>query len=167
VFSEVGCVIREDLTRHLEYQAALVGGEAERSAVFAIRLQVFVVEQNVPPAEEWDEFDLTATHFLVRRLRLSASPVPEDIIGTARLIDMGKQIGKVGRVAILPEHRGRGAGSCLMYFVEGTARSHGFSRLALDAQCLAIPFYARLGYVAHGPVFLDADIEHRHMTKTL
>jgi predicted GNAT family N-acyltransferase len=27
----------------------------------------------------------------------------------------------------------------------------------------AIPFYERLGYVARGPVFLDAGIEHRWM----
>jgi predicted GNAT family N-acyltransferase len=109
---------------------------------------------------------VTATHFLVR-----ANPGlfdnPTGIIGTARLVDKDNGVGKVGRVAIAPEQRGKGVGALLMQFVEQTAREQGFSRLVLDAQIDAIPFYEKLGYLAEGDIFLDAGIEHRFMSKSL
>ena len=37
----------------------------------------------------------------------------------------------------------------------------------LDAQVPVIPFYERLGFVAEGPVFDDAGIPHRRMTRPL
>jgi predicted GNAT family N-acyltransferase len=40
-------------------------------------------------------------------------------------------------------------------------RAH--STLLLEAQVQVIPFYERLGFAAEGPVYLDADIEHRLM----
>ena len=150
----------------LEYMVTLVRTIEEREAVFAVRMIVFVEEQNVPPSEELDALDVTATHFLARRADLA----PDDmgaIIGTARLIDKGERKAKIGRVAVLREHRGRGVGALLMRAVEDTARAQGFTYLALDAQCYAIPFYEKLGYAAQGDVFLDCDIEHRYMSKSL
>ena len=47
------------------------------------------------------------------------------------------------------------------------ARSRGLRALALNAQLHAIGFYEQLGYRAHGPVFLDAGIEHRAMDREL
>jgi predicted GNAT family N-acyltransferase len=145
-----------------EYQAALVATAEERAAVFAIRMIVFVEEQAVPPEEELDALDLTALHFLVR-----TTAAPSEIVATARLIAKGADVGKVGRVAVLREHRGRGVGLLLMRFIEATARARSLHRLVLDAQCQVIPFYERLGYVAEGEVFLDANIEHRFMQKAI
>jgi predicted GNAT family N-acyltransferase len=149
-----------------EYQATLVTTSEEHAAVFALRMLVFVEEQAVPPEEELDALDLTALHFLVRRTEV-ASDDPAGIVATARLIDKGEGVGKVGRVAVLSAHRGRGVGLLLMRFVEETARARDFTRLVLDSQCQAIPFYERLGYVAEGEIFLDANIEHRFMHKSL
>ncbi len=149
-----------------EYQADLVRNAKEREAVFAIRMLVFVEEQAVPPEEELDALDVTATHFLVRQSGIATDDL-WGIIGTARLVDKGAGTGKVGRVAILREHRGRGAGALLMRYVEETAHAQNFTRLILDAQLYAIPFYAKLGYIAEGEIFLDSGIEHRLMTKTL
>ena len=148
------------------YQPALVITPEEREAVFSLRIRVFVHEQNVPQEEELDRYDITATHFLVR-----AIPDPPEvtlgIIGAARLVDYGDRIGKVGRVAVEKEYRGSGIGLMIMKFIEEHARGKGFQKLILDSQVYAIPFYARLGYVAEGDVFLDAGIEHRRMTKGL
>lgn len=147
-------------TEQTGYEAALVTTATEREAVFALRMVVFVEEQAVPPEEELDAYDLTATHFLLRR-----AGKPEEIVGTARLLDKGDGVGKVGRVAILQAERGKGLGAQLMRFVEETAQAQGYRHLHLDAQCYAIPFYEKLGYVAEGEVFLDAGIEHRFMRK--
>ncbi len=149
-----------------EYRAALVATPEERAAVFAIRMVVFVEEQGVPPEEELDALDVVATHFLVRHMALPVGD-PTDIVATARLVDKGGGVGKVGRVAVLRAHRGKGVGALLMRFIEETARAQGFHRLVLDAQLQAIPFYEQLGYVAEGEIFLDANIEHRFMQKTI
>ena len=148
------------------YITGLVQTNEEREAVFAVRMIVFVEEQQVPPEEELDVLDVTATHFLAR-LAEAAPNDAEAIVGTARLVDKGEGKGKIGRVAVLREHRGKGVGALLMRQAEQTARDQGFTYLALDAQCYAIPFYEKLGYVAQGDVFLDCAIEHRYMSKPL
>ena len=74
-------------------------------ACAAIRRKVFVEEQNVPEELELDELDATAVHLLATR---DGRPV-----GTARLLIDGNTA-KIGRVALLAEERGTGAGAALM-----------------------------------------------------
>ena len=114
-----------------DYLVAEVTTAAEREAVFLIRMVVFVEEQSVPPEEELDTYDLTAAHFLVRRTYARSDEL-EAIIATARLVDYGGGTGKVGRVAVLREHRGLGVGALLMRYVEATARNLGFTQLILE-----------------------------------
>ena len=148
----------------LPYEAAPVTTSAEREAVFAIRMTVFVEEQAVPPEEELDAYDAAAAHFLAC---LSGDPTSSGIVGTARLIDKGHGTGKIGRVAVLRAHRGRGVGALLMRRVEQAARILGYTELILEAQVHALPFYEKLGYAAEGGIFLDCNIEHRLMRKPL
>ncbi|MCC6728207.1 MAG: GNAT family N-acetyltransferase [Chthonomonadales bacterium] len=127
---------------------------AERQACIDVRMRVFVEEQGVPVGEEIDAQDEEADHFLVDE--------DDTVVGTARLVAVGAGVGKIGRVALLPEVRGRGIGRDLMWYVMG-AGFRRFAELILDAQLTAIRFYERLGFEAEGPVFLDAGIEHRRM----
>ena len=149
-----------------EYLIAEVRTPAERESVFAIRMLVFVEEQAVPADEELDIHDLTARHFLARWRSMPPTD-SENIVATARLVDKGRGIGKVGRVAVLLQHRGKGIGAALMRHVEQAAISSGFTQLTLEAQLYAIPFYAKLGYAAEGDIFLDCGIEHRLMRKEI
>jgi predicted GNAT family N-acyltransferase len=149
----------------LRYEAAPVTTSAEREAVFAIRMTVFVEEQAVPPEEELDSYDVIAAHFLARLT--GVDPHPSGIIGTARLVDKGHGVGKIGRVAVLREHRGRGVGAVLMRRVEEAAHAADYTELILEAQMHALPFYEKLGYIAEGEIFLDCNIEHRLMRKSL
>lgn len=148
----------------MQYQAAVVKTPEEIESIFDLRIRVFVEEQKVPEEEELDAYDKVATHFLIRSLAPLADE-PSCIVGTARLVDKGSSVGKVGRVAILPAYRGLGLGKQLMLCVEEFAQTHGFHKLVLDAQCYAIPFYEKVGYIVEGDVFLDAGIEHRRMWK--
>jgi predicted GNAT family N-acyltransferase len=145
------------------YEAAPVLTTAEREAVFAIRMTVFVEEQAVPAEEELDAYDVTAAHFLARRV----DPTVSEIVGTARLLDKGHGVGKIGRVAVLREYRGQGIGGLIMRRIEHEARSAGYTELILEAQVHALPFYEKLGYIAEGDIFLDCNIEHRLMRKSL
>ena len=123
----------------------------------AVRRVVFVQEQACPEEEEFDPWDAAATHFLVEW--------DGAFVGTARFFLPLPGVGKIGRVALLPGVRGRGWGHLLLRAVEAHAAALAVPELILDAQVYALPFYARLGYVAEGPEFLDAGIPHRRMRK--
>jgi predicted GNAT family N-acyltransferase len=130
-----------------------VTGE-DRDRCYLIRMEVFVEEQKVPPWEEMDDLDEEATHYLAEEDGRS--------VGTARLVDKGSGVGKIGRVAVLKEARGAGVGRDLMRTILDDTRGQ-FQSYVLDAQLQVIPFYERLGFVPEGEVFLDAGIEHRRM----
>jgi predicted GNAT family N-acyltransferase len=134
-----------------------IENDVERDACYQLRMAVFVEEQDVPPWEEMDAYDETAHHFA------AIDDVTGRVVGTARLVDKGDGIGKIGRVAVHKDYRGQGIGRDLMWYVMG-AGFRQFPTLALDAQVSVIPFYERLGFTAEGEVFLDAGIEHRLMT---
>ncbi|MDA0270110.1 MAG: GNAT family N-acetyltransferase [Chloroflexi bacterium] len=128
----------------------------------SVRMRVFVEEQGVPANEEVDRYDSVepgtpAVHVLARLDGVA--------VATARLL-LDVHAGEhphIGRVAVLAEHRGRHFGVAVMEALHAEARRRGSRGVTLAAQLHAIPFYERQGYVARGPVFLDAGIEHRDM----
>lgn len=127
-------------------------------ACAAIRRRVFIEEQNVPEELELDDLDATAVHLLATQ---DGRPV-----GTARLLVAG-EAAKIGRVAILPELRGTGAGAALMRAALDELRARGVRTAKLGAQTHAIGFYERLGFTAYGPEYDDAGIPHRDMSLAL
>lgn len=133
--------------------------DAAIAACFAVRRAVFIDEQNIPEAEEWDAHDATCTHFLAET---DSGP-----LGCARLIAMG-DTAKIGRVAVMEAARGTGLGRAIMLHVMASARAAGFSDAMLEAQLYVIPFYEGLGFVAEGPEYDDGSgILHRVMRCTL
>ena len=127
-------------------------------ACAAIRRRVFIEEQNVPEELELDDLDATAVHLLASR---DGRP-----IGTARLLIDG-ETAKIGRVALLPEARGTGAGAALMRAALDELRARGVRTAKLGAQTYAIGFYEKLGFTAYGPENDDAGIPHRDMSLAL
>jgi predicted GNAT family N-acyltransferase len=122
----------------------------------AIRLAVFVDEQRVPFEEELDEHDRDAFHVLAW---LEGQPV-----GTGRLVIEGES-GRIGRMAVLPAARGAGVGGAVLRALLAEAARRGLRSVHLAAQLHARPFYARFGFVAGGPRFLDAGIWHQRMER--
>lgn len=123
-----------------------------------IRSEVFLIEQNVPIIEEIDELDNEAIQFIAYN---------DDIpIGAARfrVVD-GK--GKVERVCVKFSYRKKGVGRLIMDKLEEYAKDNNINNIKLNAQLSALPFYEKLGYTAHGEIFLDANIEHKSMIKTI
>lgn len=124
----------------------------------AIRRIVFIEGQNVPEADEVDGKDSEAFHVLA---------FDEDAaVGTARILGYGTTA-KIGRVAVLAEHRGKGIGAALLQGAENAARRMGATRAILGSQTHAIGFYEILGYNAYGDIFDDAGIPHRMMEISL
>ncbi len=119
-----------------------------------IRGQVFIIEQQIDWAIEFDGLDDQCVLF--------NAYLDDTIVGAARLYK-----NKVGRVATLKEHRNKGVGKALMDAIEAYAKDHGIAKLTLNAQLYVKDFYLHLGYVPEGEIFQEADIDHVKMTKEL
>ncbi|MBT4205366.1 MAG: GNAT family N-acetyltransferase [Proteobacteria bacterium] len=119
------------------------------SLIKAIRIPVFVEEQNVPYDLDFDEFDPVASHWIA----YSKNIYP---VATVRLLADGH----VGRMAVLKEHRRQGIGRMLILAVLDFAHETKMSKIFLHAQLPARAFYERVGFVAYGNVFVDANIDH-------
>lgn len=124
------------------------------NAAFALRRQVFVLEQHVPPDEENDAYDLTATHFVALQ--------QGELVGTLRLLFLPEHV-KIGRVAVARPSRGQGIARQMIQEAMQHARSIGKDRFCLTAQSDKLGFYERLGFVAFGPEFMDGGMPHRAM----
>lgn len=143
------------------YEVKIVTNQNELDLAFAIRKLVFVDEQGVPAHLELDDQDEHSVHFIV------FDETTNEGVGAARLRTIESNIGKVERVCILKEHRGKNLGFLIMKAVEQYAFSKGLDKLKLHAQSYAIPFYEKISYSVTSPEFLDAGIPHRTMEKSL
>ncbi len=121
-----------------------------------VRETVFVLEQKVPIEEEWDDLDPRCRHVLARDRHHRP-------IGTGRLTPEHK----IGRMAVLPEWRGKGVGDAMLVALMDQARAQGWTEVKLNAQVSAERFYARHGFTAYGERFMEAGIEHQAMRRTL
>ncbi len=133
-------------------QVRLASWSEDRDALSLIRRRVFIEEQAVPEELEWEADDAHCLHAL-------AETSLGEPVGTARLLSSGK----IGRMAVLPQWRGRGIGSALLRLLIRTARKENLPTPYLDAQTQALAFYQKHGFEAFGEEFMDAGIPHRRM----
>ena len=133
--------------------------EATRAAHGETGRTVFIEEQQIPEAEEWDAEDATCLHLLAED---DTGP-----LGCARLIARGTTA-KIGRVAVMPRARGTGLGRRIMEAALEEARAAGFAEALLESQVSVIGFYETMGFVAEGPEYDDGSgILHRVMRRPL
>lgn len=125
---------------------------------YYIRDLVFTQEQGFPAEIDIDEYDKIAWQCILYK---DATPV-----GTARLIPQ-ENVGKIGRVAILKQHRGEGLGLVIMEALIKEAIRLEYKSLNLSAQVYAIPFYEKLGFEVLGDVYLEDGEPHINMIKPL
>ncbi len=123
----------------------------DRITLTGLRERVFIKEQRVPRDVEMDGADEGATHFLITENTVA--------LGCGRLLADGR----IGRMAVLAEHRGRGLGKALLDYIVAYARGHGYKRLYLHSQQHATAFYAAAGFEVNGPSFEEAGIPHEPM----
>lgn len=140
-------------------EVKIARSERERADAYDVRKKVFVDEQGVPISLEIDEFDKSASHFIVYD--------EQRPIGAGRIREIESGIAKVERVCVVKELRGKHLGNLIMHELERHAKSVGMTKIVLNAQSYAVPFYEKLGYTVTSPEFMDADIPHRAMEKEI
>lgn len=122
----------------------------------AIRYEVFVREQRVPPELEADSEDAQSLHAV-------AYDEHDTALGTGRLL----RDAHIGRMAVRAAYRGRGVGSRILMALVDEARARQYPEVVLSAQLHARAFYEAHGFVAQGPTYMEAGIEHVAMSKAL
>ncbi len=120
-----------------------------------IRFAVFVEEQRVPAELEMDDMDAQCLHALAFQ--------GTEAIGTGRLLPDGH----IGRMAVMKDWRGRGAGRALLRALVGAAHRRGDREVMLSAQVHALGFYRAEGFLPEGEVYEEAGIAHQAMRMRL
>ncbi len=120
-----------------------------------IRTQVFICEQGITEADEWDDQDVISQHFVIYD--------QDQPIATARLL----QNHSVGRVAVVKAYRGQGLGQMIMLEIISYAQKQRRSVLTLSSQVHAISFYEKLGFTVQGNSYDECGISHIEMTMNL
>ena len=151
------------------YTVRVAEDPADREACFAVRKEVFVVEQGVAQDIEYDAYDAVAVHVLAVREDGEPLGTGRLLYGEAAAAKTGGDatVGSLGRLAVARSARGLGVGAALVRAVEDAARARGLAAVDLHAQTHALGFYERLGYETYGPEFPDAGIPHRAMRRVL
>lgn len=125
-----------------------------------IRTRVFIEEQGVPTAMEWDTLDASATHAVAR----NTLGMP---LGTGRGFFNSAGEYRIGRMAVTAALRGQGIGRQLLDALMDAGREQGAQRVGLSAQTSALPFYLKAGFSKQGDVYDDAGIAHIEMTRSI
>jgi predicted GNAT family N-acyltransferase len=140
------------LSSATRFTVSQVGWEMAGCQLRDIRQRVFMAEQQVPEALEWDGLDEHAIHLLASDER----GIP---VGCARILDGGI----VGRMAVIQEMRALGIGRAFLDAAISVCRNRGWHVVTLSAQTHAIPFYERAGFKVCSEEYMDAGIPHRDM----
>ena len=120
--------------------------------VFAVRREVFVVEQECPPELEWENEDVS-NHFL--------ATVDGEPAGASRWRQTDKGY-KLERFAVLKEYRGKGVAQELVKAVLADLPKDA-EYIYLHAQIQAVGLYEKFGFEKTGPEFEEAGIKHYKM----
>ncbi len=122
------------------------------SACREIRTEVFCEEQGYGVEDEFDSDDALAHHLLVI---VDGQPV-----AAGRMIPLKEDAWRLGRIAVRKPMRGTGLGRLLVEEMCRQAESLGARRILLDAQCRAVGFYEKCGFVVTGPEHMDGHVPH-------
>ena len=74
---------------------------------------------------------------------------------------------KMRQVAVSIESQSKGIGTLLVQASETFARANGYEIMELNARDTAIPFYEKLNYKKVGEEFVEINIPHYKMVKSL
>jgi len=142
--------------------------EREREAAFAVREAVFVDEQGIDRALDFDGRDETATHLIA----VTDGPPADDrlatiddgvVVGTTRVREPEPGRARGERLAVAAPYRGDGYGSALTERLVSLAGEWGCERLVVHAQASNVAFCRAHGFEAVGEPFEEAGIRHREM----
>ncbi len=144
----------------MPYTVRFASTAEERELAYALRREVFEVEQNVPRPLDRDAQDHNANHVV-------ALDADGRCVGTGRLVRLDARTSQIGRMAVAASHRRRGVGDKVIEMLERLAVLRGIGDIVCHVQIPAIHFFEHRGYVREGEELLLEGVPHVLMRKTL
>ena len=128
----------------------------------ALRIEIFVKEQNVPLELEIDERDKPG---MAKHLVFFDNS--ERAVATSRFYVEENNIWHIGRICVSKSARGTGLGKKLLETAENEIKKLGGKKSYISAQTQAQGFYEKMGYIPYDETYLEDTIEHIAMYKDL
>lgn len=113
--------------------------EWQRAGAYSVRIEGMNRQHHISLREEFDEHDRDGTNYIV--LLDDGYPV-----ATARFYEDTSDTVIIGRVVVLPDHRGRGLGQLVVSEAEKWAFELGYKQIIVDSRLEAVGFYEKLGF---------------------
>ena len=129
----------------------------ELHQIYALRSQVFVVEQNCA-YQDVDEKDLQAIHVCVKE--------QDNLVAYCRILPPGVAYSDtaIGRVLVAQNQRHKGFAKLLMQWSINYSFKHfEHHHILISAQTYLVNFYEGLGFVIEGEGYLEDNIPHQKM----
>jgi len=134
--------------------------------ILKARSQVFVVEQNCA-YQDMDDVDFDCLHLVAHQNAVLVGYcriIPPEFNKVKPKTAESKALGpmpSIGRVLIMPEHRGDGlAREIMLQAIKYCRKKYGKKPIIISAQTYLLRFYESLGFVPDGEVYLEDNIEH-------
>lgn len=126
-------------------------------AIYKLRVQIFVVEQNCA-YQDVDDTDLTAVHLL-------GTDAHGQLVAYARLMTEPDNQARFGRVVVSAAARGNGNGQALIRQAIQQIRQlwPATTQLNIQAQHYLDRFYRSFGFTPVSTVYLEDGIPHQDM----
>lgn len=111
----------------------------EQAAAYYVRIHGMARQHGISLREEFDEHDSPGTKYIVAMDGYQP-------VATCRLYPYYADSIMLGRIVVLPSHRGQGLGTRVVLEAEKWASEMGYRKAVLDSREEKTGFYERLGY---------------------
>ncbi len=138
-----------------EFKICLIQNQQEQEEMYYQRWLVLRAPINLERGTEKDQYDDHALHFIAVWNR--------QIIGSARLREMSKELGSIAYLAVLPEFQSQGIGTALIKKIIEIAKQKHLKFLRVMSRISASQFYKRIGFRETGEPFEFLEVPHQFM----
>jgi len=138
------------------YQFLQVNWLSESDEIMRIREKVFIVEQRFGKETLIDHQDSGSFHLLV-----------SDDKGRSVACGRLTQRGRIGRIAVMIDHRGSGIGTMMLNKLIKIAEKQKINTLSLNTETELTSFYDQQHFQADGPVYMKQGVPFQRMRMNL
>ena len=142
----------------MSFEVRPTAGRDELEQAMELRREVFVVEQQVAEAEEFDGREEECVHVVAAD--------GGRVVGCCRLLPDGDRV-KLGRMVVAADRRREGIAAAMLAEADRQAAALGAALITLSAQTYVVSLYEQAGYEVTSGTFDEVGIEHVRMEKRL
>ncbi|MBC7868371.1 MAG: GNAT family N-acetyltransferase [Gloeobacteraceae cyanobacterium ES-bin-316] len=91
----------------------------------------------------------------------------DELLGGCMLIKLNKETLQLRQMAVKDSLQRKGVGASIISFAENLSKDKGYKKIMMHARDSAIGFYEKFGYIIKGDPFIEVNVPHHIMEKSL